>query len=513
MARADRRRAQRAQPAAATRRSDVVIEDTMFFPQASQACEVDVPVPRARVRARLRRLRRRRRRRRHRRRLPRRAGGIGRPVDLGLRAAGARQPEGRRRRSGTSRPRSRPQGNIDEARSRRSRATSPSGPRTRTRSASSQRCTCRRRRPRRSARRSIRCAPTYLAPGDLRDTIFQLGGSPLKPDPITNAVSTSYEREISAGSVGDPGASAQAVETYRKIAEIQPTDPTVQLELAQAAQSANDTATVIAAYEAFLKLAPDDPTAPRFAGSSSSYKQCSPERLHASRVDSPAVRPAVTRRSPSARPPLRSRSRAAARAAIRARAARAPESSSSSRPAAAATRSPTREPGHDRAQPRRRVRAGPRRRHDVGDVHAGRREQIRYPITDTSTGAPGMPGVDQTLPLCEDVEGDAFCVDDQEQAVGDIAAYVGAVAGTGVTAEARRTGSRSSPRTAARATRWPTRARRGRSGRTSTRRSRRRSLVVDRVTNGQGGMPSFKDSLDADQIQAVADYVSSAAGK
>src|SRR6188768_4524807 len=33
MARADRRRAQRARPAAATRRSDVVIEDTMFFPR------------------------------------------------------------------------------------------------------------------------------------------------------------------------------------------------------------------------------------------------------------------------------------------------------------------------------------------------------------------------------------------------------------------------------------------------------------------------------------------------
>src|SRR6187549_2878465 len=33
MARADRRRAQRAKPAAAVRRSDVVIEDTMFFPR------------------------------------------------------------------------------------------------------------------------------------------------------------------------------------------------------------------------------------------------------------------------------------------------------------------------------------------------------------------------------------------------------------------------------------------------------------------------------------------------
>jgi len=37
-------------------------------------------------------------------------------------------------------------------------------------------------------------------------------------------------------------------------------------------------------------------------------------------------------------------------------------------------------------------------------------------------------------------------------------------------------------------------------------------LVVDRVTNGQGLMPSFADSLSEQQIQDVAAYVSSAAG-
>jgi mono/diheme cytochrome c family protein len=39
-----------------------------------------------------------------------------------------------------------------------------------------------------------------------------------------------------------------------------------------------------------------------------------------------------------------------------------------------------------------------------------------------------------------------------------------------------------------------------------------RALVVDRVTNGQGGMPSFKDQLSEEQIQNVAAYVSGAAG-
>lgn len=40
-----------------------------------------------------------------------------------------------------------------------------------------------------------------------------------------------------------------------------------------------------------------------------------------------------------------------------------------------------------------------------------------------------------------------------------------------------------------------------------------KALVVDRVTSGQGAMPSFKGKLNDAQIQAVADYVSSAAGK
>jgi tetratricopeptide (TPR) repeat protein len=115
----------------------------------------------------------------------------------------------------------------------------------------------------------------YLAPGTIRDTIFQLKGSPLTPDPITNAVSTAYDQELSAAASEIQTASAQAVEQYKQIAELQPKDPTVQLELAQAAESANDVATVIAAYEAFLKLAPDDPTAPEVRRLLKQYEQFS----------------------------------------------------------------------------------------------------------------------------------------------------------------------------------------------------------------------------------------------
>jgi cytochrome c6 len=37
-------------------------------------------------------------------------------------------------------------------------------------------------------------------------------------------------------------------------------------------------------------------------------------------------------------------------------------------------------------------------------------------------------------------------------------------------------------------------------------------LVVERVTNGQGAMPAFQDTLSEQQIQDVAAYVSSVAG-
>jgi mono/diheme cytochrome c family protein len=39
-----------------------------------------------------------------------------------------------------------------------------------------------------------------------------------------------------------------------------------------------------------------------------------------------------------------------------------------------------------------------------------------------------------------------------------------------------------------------------------------KELVVDRVTNGQGGMPAFGDKLSAEQIAALAEYVSASAG-
>lgn len=102
----------------------------------------------------------------------------------------------------------------------------------------------------------------YLAPGSIMDTAFQLGTTVLTPDPITNAVTSRYDDEISVAYREVQDAATRAVDTYKKIAAAAPKDPTVQIELAQAAQATGDSATAIAAYEKFLKLAPEDPTVP-----------------------------------------------------------------------------------------------------------------------------------------------------------------------------------------------------------------------------------------------------------
>lgn len=147
------------------------------------------------------------------------------------------------------------------------------------------------------------------------------------------------------------------------------------------------------------------------------------------------------------------------------------------------------------------------------------RDQILFPITQTSTGSPGMPGPDQTLPLCTDgTEAGAFCVPDQHQAATDIGVYVGAVAGTGIAAQPPGGGGPTDGKSifAASCGGCHTLADAGTSGNVGPNLDDARppkELVVDRVTNGMGGMPSFKDSLDAAQIEAVADYVSSAAGR
>jgi mono/diheme cytochrome c family protein len=146
------------------------------------------------------------------------------------------------------------------------------------------------------------------------------------------------------------------------------------------------------------------------------------------------------------------------------------------------------------------------------------RGQIAYPITHTSTGAPGMPA--------NLVEG---------QAAEDVASYVASVAGIGDP-------NASAPQPATTTTPEPpasgggagnvaagkkvfetagcagchTLADAGSNGNVGPNLDDSKpnaALVTTRVTNGQGAMPPFKGQLDATQIADVAAYVSSVAGK
>jgi mono/diheme cytochrome c family protein len=148
-------------------------------------------------------------------------------------------------------------------------------------------------------------------------------------------------------------------------------------------------------------------------------------------------------------------------------------------------------------------------------------DQVLFPISSPSTGDPGMPGPDTTLPLCDDVQGGGFCVDSQEDAAADIASYVGSVAGTGVTAAPAPGGggggsSGKQVFQTAGCAGCHTLADAGSTGTVGPNLDQAKppkSLVVTRVTNGMGAMPPFKGTLSPQQIQSVADYVSSVAGK
>jgi mono/diheme cytochrome c family protein len=147
------------------------------------------------------------------------------------------------------------------------------------------------------------------------------------------------------------------------------------------------------------------------------------------------------------------------------------------------------------------------------------RDQIHYPIEKTSTGAPGMPGIDQTLPECAG-ETSQGCVEDQGEAATDIAAYVAGVAG--VTAAKPGGGGTTSSTdgktifTSAGCVSCHTLADAGSTGTVGPNLDQAKppeALVVERVTNGRGAMPPFKDKLTKAQIAAVAKYVSSVAGR
>ncbi len=134
----------------------------------------------------------------------------------------------------------------------------------------------------------------------------------------------------------------------------------------------------------------------------------------------------------------------------------------------------------------------------IRDIVAG---QIRHPVTDPPTGAPGMPA---NLVQGDDVE--------------SVASYVASVAGTtaaggegGIAA-----GEGKAIFTQAGCGSCHALADAGATGTIGPNLDEAKpsvALAVDRVTKGKGAMPSFQGQLSAEQIRAVAEYVASAAGK
>jgi mono/diheme cytochrome c family protein len=148
------------------------------------------------------------------------------------------------------------------------------------------------------------------------------------------------------------------------------------------------------------------------------------------------------------------------------------------------------------------------------------RGQIQYPVEDPVTGQPGMPGMTETLPKCESEDQPQGCVEDQDEAADSIASYVAAVAGLPVQTPTGDGGAGQETDGKAIFTSncgsCHTLADAGTSGTIGPNLDQAKpskQLAVDRVTNGQGVMPSFKGKLSDQQIEAVTTYVAQNAGK
>jgi len=81
-------------------------------------------------------------------------------------------------------------------------------------------------------------------------------------DPVNSAVQSKVSTDESTAYQEMTTAYTDEVSAYQKLATITPKDPSVQLQLGYAADNAGDTKTAVTAYTAYLKLAPQDASAP-----------------------------------------------------------------------------------------------------------------------------------------------------------------------------------------------------------------------------------------------------------
>ena len=105
-------------------------------------------------------------------------------------------------------------------------------------------------------------ALTSLRPGSQYDP--STGSPPLTQalqDPLSSGIEQSGTDDYNKADAKIREVGAKAVDVFKRLAALNPEDATVQLRMGQAAEQARENAEAIAAYTAFLKLAPNDPSA------------------------------------------------------------------------------------------------------------------------------------------------------------------------------------------------------------------------------------------------------------
>jgi tetratricopeptide (TPR) repeat protein len=86
-------------------------------------------------------------------------------------------------------------------------------------------------------------------------------GKALGTNPIEQAAATTVNTAVSDLAQRVQLAYSSAVSSYQRMADLQPANANSQFQLAQAAQTAGDTSTAVAAYKRYLKLIPNGSTA------------------------------------------------------------------------------------------------------------------------------------------------------------------------------------------------------------------------------------------------------------
>lgn len=87
-------------------------------------------------------------------------------------------------------------------------------------------------------------------------------GQALSSQVVSQAAAEEANNRFNAAYSDLQAAHGKAKGVYVKLAKLEPKDPTVQIQLAEAAQNSGDIPTALKAYKRFVALAPDDPTTP-----------------------------------------------------------------------------------------------------------------------------------------------------------------------------------------------------------------------------------------------------------